>query len=169
MNRPGIVLALSGFHFSIERLKTANTELKNNSTPTAEANLVRAGCEALFWLFALNEDFKQLIEEKTNSTIFNWWQQKGTAGKIMNGLRLVRNRITHSYLHYWSLFDQTSGTWKSIDPPTPEKLGRPGGQHAPQQFADYQNEIESKNIVEPLESVYKVIQEEAMKYNLSNW
>lgn len=138
MIRPGIILARSGLHFAIKRLKDAEQDHIKSPTATTEANLVRSACESLFWLFALNEDFKNLIESRTSQKIFDWWLTQGTSGNIMNALRLIRNRVTHSYEYYWTILDTSTLKWGSIASPSQQELNGIGGNYVAQQYSDYQ-------------------------------
>jgi hypothetical protein len=169
MVRPGIVLARSGLHFAIKRLKTAEQEHASSPTAETEAKIVRSGCESLFWLFALSEDFEKLIDAKTGQNIFQWCSSQGENGKIMNALRLIRNRVTHSYEYYWKIWNFETLTWGTIARPKQQELSSKAGKYVPQQFLDYQASVEGKNIIFPLESVANAIESMYMKFNLVNW
>ena len=169
MNRPGIVLAASGYHFAIERLQSAERKQTDEPGSANEANLVRAGCEALFWLFVLHEDFKSLVEVKTGQNIFIWWASQVDAGKYMNGLRLIRNRVTHSYRYYWKLWDVNDLKWTDIDPPSAQELARSGGQYVSQQHIDYQSFIVGEEISKPLVAISRSMENMYMKFDLSYW
>ena len=169
MSRPGIILAFSGLHFAIKRLEEAQGEHKAKPSSTTESKVVRAGCETLFWLFSLNEDFAALIRDKANIDIHSWWKQSGIAGRQMNGLRLIRNRITHAYTYYWQVWDLGTMTWSKIDPPTPDELLHSPSKHLPGQFADYQSTLVGQDIVNSLKGVAQIVLNEAVKYDLTTW
>jgi len=169
MARPGIVLARSGLHFAVKRLEAAEQAHASSPSSVTEANIVRNGCETLFWLFALNEDFKELIETKTSQTIHDWWSTQGVNGNIMNAMRFIRNRVTHSYKYYWKVWDLNTLKWGAIDPPTQEELNSSARRYVLQQYADYQGYIEGEDMGKPLISVASVMEDMFLKFNLVNW
>jgi hypothetical protein len=168
MTRPGIVLARSGFYFAVKRLETAEKAHVLSPSGETEANVVRNGCETLFWLFVLNEDFKELIETETSQTIHEWWSTQGVNGDMMSAMRFIRNRVTHSYKYYWKVWDLNTLKWGAIDPPTQEELGHKNGKYMKQQYADYRRYIEGEDMGKPLISVVNVMEKMFLKFDLSN-
>ena len=169
MSKPGILLGYTGLYSAIKRLEKVESERLIKKNDLNEAELARTCCETLFWLFAVNEDFKTLIEEKYNQSIFEWWNEKGDNGKIMNGFRFVRNRVTHSYKHYWGIIDTEKFVWNEISEPTQAELSGIGGQYLTQQFADYNEVVLEKPLTEPLQNVSNLILETMVKFNLNQW
>ena len=170
MARPGIILARSGLLFAVERLEEAEKAHATSPTLVTEANIVRSGCESLFWLFALSEDFKELIEASTSQTIHEWWSTRvGNIAGVMNGLRFIRNRVTHSYKYYWLVWDLNNLKWGEIEPPTQEELNGPAGRYVQQQYSDYQTHLEGHGMSEPLNNASKVMQRMYMKFDLKTW
>ena len=169
MSKPGILLGYTGLYNAIKRLEKVESERLIEKNDLNEAELARNCCETLFWLFAVNEDFKSLIKEKYNQSIFEWWNEKGDNGKIMNGFRFVRNRVTHSYKHYWEIIDTENCIWDEISEPTQGELNGIGGQYLTQQFADYNEVVLGKSLTEPLQNVSNLILETMAKFDLNQW
>lgn len=169
MTKPGILLGYTGLFNAIKRLEKVELERQLEKTDLNEAELVRTCCETLFWLFAVNEDFKKLIEEKYNQSVFDWWDEKGNEGKIMSGFRFIRNRVTHSYKYYWEIIDIERSVWNEISAPTQTELNGIGGQYLLQQLADYNDVILGNSLTEPLKSVSNMILETMAKFDLNQW
>lgn len=169
MTSPGIVLAITGLHFAVSRLELSEKEHISAPTPKTKADVIRNGCEALFWLFSLSEDFKNLITTNTSFSIIEWWSTQGTSGKKMNALRLIRNRVTHRHEYYWNTWDLGTLTWGDITPPTEQELNGPSGKYVGQQYSDYIDFIKGESISVPLKTLADIIRDESLKYDLRDW
>lgn len=170
MSKPGILLGYTGLYHAIKRLEKVESQRQLEKTDLNEAALVRTCCETLFWLFAVNEDFKKLIEKKYNQSVFDWWAEKRDEGKIMNGFKFVRNRVTHSYkYYYYEIIDIENSAWNEISEPTQSELQGIGGQYLRQKFADYNEVILGSFLTDPLKSVSNLILETMAKFDLNQW
>lgn len=169
MSKPGILLGYTGLFSAIKRLEKVEAERNIKKNDLNDGELVRTCCEALFWLFAVNEDFEILIEEKYNQSIFDWWRRKGRLGKKMNAFRLIRNRVTHSYKHYWEIIDVESSLWNDISPPTNSELTGIASQYVSQQYSDYNETIKGTNLTLPLKELSHEILTTMAKFNLNQW